>query len=85
VETAWVLESAYGLDRTTLTTVFEALLANGACTLQERDILEEALAMFREGGAGLSDYMILAESRRRGCELVTFDKRLQKSSGAAPA
>jgi predicted nucleic-acid-binding protein len=85
VETAWVLESAYGLDREALRNVFDALLANGACTLQERDTLEEAVAMFREGGAGLSDYMILADSRQRGCELVTFDKRLQKAAGATPA
>ena len=84
VETAWVLESAYGLDRQTMVTVFDGLLANGACTLQDRDTLEKAIVAFRDGSADLSDYMILAESQARGCELVTFDKRLQKAPGAAP-
>jgi predicted nucleic-acid-binding protein len=82
VETAWVLESAYGLDRQAMIAVFDGLLANGACTLQNRDTLEKALVAFREGRADLSDNMILAESQARGCELVTFDKRLQKIPGA---
>ncbi len=84
VETAWVLESAYGLDRQAIAAVFDGLLANGACTLQGHDILEKAIVAFREGRASLSDYMILAESQARGCELVTFGKRLQKTPGAAP-
>jgi len=84
VETAWVLESAYGLDRSAVLAVFDGLLANGACTLQGREILERAMVAFREGRADLSDYMILAESQARGCELVTFDNGLQKTPGAAP-
>jgi predicted nucleic acid-binding protein len=36
---------------------------------------------FRESAAGLSDHLILAESQARGCELVTFDKQLQKVAG----
>jgi predicted nucleic-acid-binding protein len=84
VETAWVLESAYGLDRPAMLAVFDGLLANGACTLQGREILEKALVAFRDGKAELSDYMILAESQARGCELVTFDKGLQKTPGTAP-
>lgn len=84
VETVWVLETAYGLEKATVVGVLDQLLRNEAYVLQGRPSFEKALAAFKEGKADFSDYLILAESEALGYPLVTFDTRLQKSPGTKP-
>ncbi|MGH7822254.1 MAG: PIN domain-containing protein [Candidatus Binatia bacterium] len=82
VETVWVLETAYGLDKATVVGVLDQLLGNEAYTLQGKSSFETALAEFKGGKADFSDYLILAECKAAGYPLVTFDGELRKSPGA---
>lgn len=84
VETVWVLETAYGLDKPTVVGVLDQLLRNEAYVLQNEAAFEKALAAFRVGKADFADYLILAESEAAGHPLLTFDSRLQKSPGTKP-
>ena len=80
VETVWVLETAYGLPKAEVLAVLEHLRGNVGFHLQQRALFEAALEEFRDGGAHFADYLILADSRAHKSKLLTFDKRLLKSS-----
>ena len=81
VELVWVLEAAHALRREEVLGVLEHLQNNAAFHLQHRDHFDAAVDSYRVAGADFSDYLILAESKARGAELLTFDKRLLKSTG----
>ena len=81
VETAWVLGSAYGLEKSEIIRVLEHLRNNTAFVLQNAEIYEEGLSAYRKGGADFSDYLIEAESRAKKSQLVTFDKKLARLGG----
>ena len=81
VETVWVLESAYGLDKSTVVAVLDHLARNKAFTLQREAQFQRALAAFRTGRADFADYLIEAESKDAGYRLVTFDRRLARAPG----
>lgn len=82
VETIWVLESAYRLDRQAVTSVLTELARNEAFVLQRREVFVEALRQMSLGTADFSDCLILAEARAENVELATFDKKLGKLPGA---
>lgn len=81
VELVWVLESAHALRREEVLTVLEHLRSNAAFHLQHRGHFDSAVTDYRRAGADFADYLILAESKTQGAELLTFDKRLLKSTG----
>lgn len=81
VETVWVLETSYGLDRKTVLSILEHLACNRCFELEQDDYYEQALQMYRLGKADFSDYLILAASRKRNCVVLTFDKRFGRSKG----
>lgn len=83
-ETVWVLETAYGLDRTTILRVLKHLRSNQAYVLQSEEAFASALSEFTERRADFADYLILAECRAAGHALVTFDKRLREAPGTQP-
>jgi predicted nucleic-acid-binding protein len=85
VETVWVLESAYGLPKSETVRVLEHLLDNQAYRLQESDAFRDALEAYWAGSADFADYLVLAAARVVEAELVTFDRRLARSSGAVLA
>ena len=80
VETVWVLETAYGLPKAEILAVLEHLRGNVGFRLQQRALFEAALGEFRVGVADFADYLILGDSRAHKSKLLTFDKRLLKSS-----
>lgn len=84
VETVWVLETAYRLGKPTVTRVLDHLLGNRGFVLQGEETFRRALAAFKEGAADFADYVILAEAQSAGHELVTFDRRLRRTTGASP-
>ena len=84
VETAWVLESGYGLTKETLVQALEHLEINQAFLLENEELCHRALALFRSSNVDYSDCVILSDCRARELELYTFDKRLGKLVGAAP-
>ncbi len=82
IETAWVLVSAYGLSRRRLHDTLGAIANHPAFHLQRRDVFLLALQSYLTAGANIADCMILADSVDAGHELVTFDRKLGKLSGA---
>lgn len=83
VETVWVLESGYGLDKPTVVRALQHLVVNQAFVLEDEDLSHRALTLFQASNADFSDCVILAGCRDSGLELYTFDKRLGKLAGAS--
>ena len=86
VEFAWVMESVYGFDRRRIATAVELLLAQRDLTVQDSDVVTNAVALFRKGrGVDFADCMILEIARKTGhLPVGTFDRALAKAPGAQP-
>lgn len=82
-ETAWVLQSAYGLDQRRVATVVEMLLDHERLTLQDEDVVRRAHTIFRgERTVEFSDCLIVETARKAGHRPVgTFDRRLSRVDG----
>lgn len=83
-ETSWILGTVYELDHHQIATVVEMLLSHEHLTLQDEEVVANALERYREVPAlGFSDCLILEIARKAGhLPLGTFDKRLSKLDGA---
>lgn len=83
-ETSWVLAVAYELGHAEIATAVEMLLSHEQLTLQDPDVVIEALANYRRKPAlGLSDCLVLEIARKAGhLPLGTFDKSLSRLEGA---
>jgi len=84
VETIWVLESVFDLQRAQLVLAVEMLLNHRDLTLQDPDVVQAALESFRNRSkVGFSDCMVLEVARKAGhCPLGTFDRQLGKLEGS---
>lgn len=84
-ETAWVLASVFSLDRDTLARAVETVLSNKSLTVQDHDVVADALMLFRHHrGVDFSDCLVLSTTRKHGHKpLGTFDAKLAKIDGAA--
>jgi predicted nucleic-acid-binding protein len=82
-EATWVLRSVYKLDATSLATAVKMLLDHKDLTLQDADVVEAALDLFRSRPAlGFSDCLLLHLARKAGhLPLGTFDRALGKIEG----
>jgi predicted nucleic-acid-binding protein len=85
VEAIWVLDAVYGLDAKRLATTVEMFLNHRDLTLQDAEVVEAALALYRRKPAlGFSDCLVLETARKAGhLPLGTFDRALGKIDGAA--
>ena len=85
IEAVWVLRSYYGRSPQQIVQSIEMLLSNTDLTLQDADVVEAALALFRANPAiGFSDCLVLSTARKAGhLPLGTFDRALGKLDGAA--
>jgi predicted nucleic-acid-binding protein len=82
VELVWVLERAYGHDRSDIAAALDGLLSATELVLEEADDVGPALELYRTAGFGFADLMIAAASRRAGAsELVTFDRKAARMPG----
>lgn len=83
VEAAWVLSSAYGLSREQLARALDLVFATDSFSVERPEILNEALAYFRESKADFADCVIVATARAAGeLPLATFDKATSRLEGA---
>jgi predicted nucleic-acid-binding protein len=82
-EALWVLRSVYRLDAAGLAAAVEMLLDHKDLTLQDADVVEAALDLFRSRPAlGFSDCLLLHLARKAGhLPLGTFDRALGKIEG----
>jgi len=81
VETVWVLKSAYGFTKPDILQVLEHWWSNQAFQLENTELFEQALAVYRETAIDFSDALILINSRQRHLSLLTFDKKLLAQAG----
>lgn len=78
VESIWVMTKAYKLEKTEILKVLASLYTNQALVLEKPDIFQAAFLLYSVSNVGFSDGIILAEARKAGLTLYTFDKRLEK-------
>lgn len=79
-EATWVLSAVYDLDATAIATAIQMLLNHRDLTLEESDVVSNALETFRRRPAlGFSDCLLLEVARKAGhLPLGTFDRNLGK-------
>jgi predicted nucleic-acid-binding protein len=82
-ETVWVLDSVYGLSRDKLTVAVEMLLNHRELTLQDSDVVSEALENYRKRTAvDFSDCLVLGIAKKAGhMPIGTFDRDFAKMEG----
>jgi predicted nucleic-acid-binding protein len=82
VETAWVLESQYGLSRAELAAILEGLIRLDNVVVQHRGHAMRAIDELRIGRADFSDVLIGALCEDAGCtSTITFDRRAARLPG----
>ena len=83
-ETLWILDAVFKLGPLKIARAVEMLLAHRTVTLQDSDLISEALARYRrQPKLGFTDCLVLESARHAGhMPLGTFDKRLAAQSGA---
>jgi predicted nucleic-acid-binding protein len=83
-EATWVLSSVYERTPSAIADAVEMLLNHKHLSVQDPEVVEGAVARFRERPVvGFSDCLLLEVSRKAGHRpLGTFDKDLSKFEGA---
>jgi predicted nucleic-acid-binding protein len=83
-ETIWVLESVYDRSPAQIANAIDRLLSHKDLTLQEADVVAQALEHFRSRPSlGFSDCLVLEIARKSGhLPLGTFDRNLARLDGA---
>lgn len=75
VETIWVLQRFYRVDRAGLLRLVDGLLGNSVFDLADRPTIEAARALFVSGRAGFADCLISVRNAGAGCDYTaTFDR-----------
>lgn len=75
-ELVWVLETAYGYSRDQIVNVLDLVLRTRQLQVQDREIMREALTVYRSGKADFADAVIGHGNRTAGCETTyTFDRK----------
>ena len=83
-EASWVLSTVYDLDAREIATAVDMLINHKDLTLQESEVVANALEKFRKRPTlGFSDCLMLEVARKAGhLPLGTFDRMLGKLEGA---
>ncbi|MBI2186816.1 MAG: type II toxin-antitoxin system VapC family toxin [Acidobacteria bacterium] len=83
-EAVWVLREVYDRGPAEIAATVQMLLDHTTLTLQEPEVVEAALGIFKKRPAlGFSDCLLLEIARRAGnLPLGTFDRTLGKVAGA---
>lgn len=75
-EASWVLAASYGRTKADVARALAALWSTRPFVAEDRPLFDAALRLAAQGPAGIADYLILAQARREGAMLLSFDKRL---------
>jgi predicted nucleic-acid-binding protein len=80
VETAWVLQRAYGVSAADVRLTIRDLLDTRNLVIERRDVVAHALALAESSECGFADAMIAAAARVAGCRrVVSFDRGARKA------
>jgi predicted nucleic-acid-binding protein len=78
VELVWVLQAAYGLEKTEIIPVLQHLQVNESFQLQNEHEFSAALQLYQSNNVDFSDGLIFVESKKENCDVVTFDKKFSR-------
>jgi len=82
VELAWVLSSAYELDRGQVAQAFESLLRTKEIAVERAEIVWKALRVFQSANADFADCLIERSAAVAGCDrTMTFERGAVKGCG----
>ena len=83
VETVWVLQSVYGLNRRRIETVVGMLVEHERLTVQDEDVVRRAQATFNSTrSTGFTDCLVVEIARKAGHGPVgTFDRKMSRVDG----
>ena len=82
VELAWVLSSAYDIDRAQLVKAFDALLRTKEIVVDRAETVWKALRVFQSANADFADCLIERSASAAGCDqTMTFDRGAVKGCG----
>ena len=75
-EVIWVSESSYGASRAEVAEIVKRVLSIRQLTVQDAEVVWQALRQFESGRADFADCLILRSAEAAGCQkTVSFDKR----------
>lgn len=80
VELVWVLDVAYELNKSDIIQILQHLQTNEAFQLQNESGFSQALHLFQSSNVDFSDSLILIESKKENCDVITFDKKFSRLS-----
>jgi predicted nucleic-acid-binding protein len=84
VETAWVLERAYGLRAAEVAAVIERVLQAAELVVQDEQEVFTAMVALKEGRGSFADALIGVFGHRAGCTFTaTFDRKALRLPGFA--
>lgn len=78
VELVWVLDAAYRLDKSEIIRILQHLQSNESFHLQNESAFSEALSLYQANNLDFSDSLILIESTKENCDVITFDKKFSR-------
>jgi len=79
-EVVWVLRGAYDFNKETVAGAIEKILDAAQFSIEDRDLLREALEAYRTSQGDFADYVLGLRNRKAGCSATaTFDRALRKS------
>jgi predicted nucleic-acid-binding protein len=82
VETAWVLERAYGLTAGEISVAIERTLQIDVLVVEHEQEVFTALNALKQGGFSFADALIAALGREAGCShTATFDRKAARLVG----
>ena len=81
-ELVWVLKKCYKLPKPKTINTIEFILKIAQFSIENPQIIWQALSDYRKGPADFADYMVSRTNKFYGCdETVTFDQKAGKSKG----
>ncbi|MEP6548068.1 MAG: type II toxin-antitoxin system VapC family toxin [Gammaproteobacteria bacterium] len=82
VELAWVMSSAYELDKRQLTAALEGLLRTKELVVESAETVWRALRLYQSANADFADCLIERSASASGCvRTMTFDRDAAKGAG----
>ena len=82
IETAWVLDRAYGMGSDEIAAAVERTLQIDVLVVENEQEVFTAMLALKQGKAAFADAIILALGARAGCSYtLTFDQKASRLSG----
>jgi len=79
-ELVWVLRGAYRFGKQTVGDALERILDAAQFSVEDRDLVREALEAYRAGQGDFADYVLGLRNRQAGCSATaTFDRALNRN------